>query len=86
MYSVAPTNVYCPCCGSRSSVLGEAHANPKRALHHCQCSACLLCFDRIVALNGKGMTVLYAVPTSSGRTRARVRVVPDPGQEGAHAS
>ena len=53
--------------------------------HYCQCNTCLLQFDRIMAPNGKGVTVLYAVP-SSKRTRPQVRVVHGSTREDAHAS
>ena len=85
MYSVAPNSIFCPACGSNAGVLGETLNHPKRVLHHCRCHGCLLLFDRIVAPNGKGVTVLYAVP-SRDAGRPRVHVVPDPAREGVHAS
>jgi hypothetical protein len=82
--AAAPLDVHCPCCGSPSNVLGTSERDRGRTFMHCQCSACLVPFDRIRAPNGKGMTTLYAVP-SSVRSGRFVRVVPD-NREDAHAS
>jgi hypothetical protein len=80
----APCDVRCPCCGSFSSVLGSSDHHRGRTFMHCQCNTCLVSFDRILAPNGKGVTTLYAVPSSARGSRF-VRVVPNT-REDAHAS
>jgi len=88
----SPYAIRCPGCGAQSNLLG-ADNRRGRTFQYCQCNTCALSFDRVIAPNGHGATVLYAVP-SSQRLRQTPRVaassaqanVARGAQEDAHAS